>query len=121
MKLTEEEKQIIETLGNCKIIYCSPEQVIETKKKPHSIIFQGEKEYIIPLDGLVDFDKEKERIIKQLSEAKILKEKQEKKLSNEGFIKNAKPEVIELERKKLEDQTDIICKLEKVLNRNYSL
>ncbi|MFT5469327.1 MAG: valyl-tRNA synthetase [Verrucomicrobiales bacterium] len=59
----------------------------------------------MPLEGLIDVDAEKKRLGGELE--KIEKEivKCESKLSNEKFVSNAKPEVVQTERDRLADWT----------------
>lgn len=63
----------------------------------------GTTEFAIPLGGSIDIEAE---IIKMEEEIKYLEGflvSVEKKLSNEKFVSNAKPEIVENERKKKED------------------
>lgn len=60
-------------------------------------------EIFLPLAGLVDLDAERQRLAKQLE--KIEKELAgvQAKLHNPNFVNNAKPEVVEAERKRLDE------------------
>ncbi|RFC46012.1 MAG: valyl-tRNA synthetase [Verrucomicrobia bacterium] len=60
----------------------------------------------MPLAGLIDVAAEKARLDKELE--KIAKElaKSESKLTNENFVANAKPEVVQLERDRLNEWKD---------------
>jgi len=75
----------------------------------------NEYQVYIKIEGLVDIEKEKVRIKKEIVRAERFLSSVNKKLSNENFIKKATSEVIENEKKK---QTDALSKLEK-LNANY--
>ncbi len=69
-------------------------------------------EIFIPLKGLIDFDKERARIDKEIVRARAELEKVEKKLSNENFTGKAPADVIENEKTKLSDYTEMLQKLE---------
>lgn len=60
-------------------------------------------ELFMPLDGLIDVEAEKARLGKEIE--KIQKEvgKSKGKLGNERFVANAKPEVVAVERERLEE------------------
>jgi len=60
------------------------------------------------LEGLVDREKEKERLEKKIQEKQGYLTGQEKKLSNENFVKNAPPEVVDGERAKLDEARQVI-------------
>jgi len=74
---------------------------------------EGGVEVLIDLEGVVDFEKEKERIAKELEEAKKYAAVLEKKLGNAKFVENAPPEVVDGEKKKLEEVKEKIEKLSK--------
>ena len=65
-----------------------------------SVVIPGAVAYL-PLEDLVDFEKEKERLNKE--KAKLTKELARSRgmLSNEKFLNNAKPEKVEEEKAKL--------------------
>ncbi|PTM12513.1 MAG: hypothetical protein DA443_06325, partial [Bacteroidetes bacterium] len=60
-------------------------------------------EVFVPLEGLIDFDKERARLQKEIDRLQGFMSGIEKKLSNEKFVANAPAEVVEKERKKLAD------------------
>jgi len=73
-------------------------------RPPHSAVaVAAGLELFIPLEGIVDFDAERVRIGKELAQARGDLEKIERKLSNEGFLAKAAPEVIEKDRAKAAD------------------
>ncbi|MBA4145949.1 MAG: valine--tRNA ligase [Cytophaga sp.] len=72
-------------------------------------------EFFIPLGGKVDSAKEKEALQKDLTYQKGFLASVNKKLDNEKFVNGAKPEVIEIERKKKADAEAKIASLEESL------
>ena len=75
----------------------------------------GGSEFFIPLEGNIDLDAERARLEKELEYARGFKESVQKKLGNEKFAQNAKPEVLEKERQKLADAEAKIAALEQAL------
>ncbi|WP_341226007.1 valine--tRNA ligase [uncultured Arcticibacterium sp.] len=72
-------------------------------------------EYGLDLGDNLDEEAEKENMLKELQYAKGFKVSVEKKLSNERFVNNAKPEVVQRERDKLADAESKIKALEEAL------
>jgi len=72
-------------------------------------------EYFIPIAGAIDLDAEKEKISQELHYTRGFLQSVERKLSNERFVNNAPPKVVELERKKAADAEAKIITLEKSL------
>ncbi|MEX0771060.1 MAG: hypothetical protein WD035_10025, partial [Balneolaceae bacterium] len=68
-------------------------------------------EIYIPLEGLIDLDKERERIRKEIADTEGFLKSVEKKLANDQFVENAPDSVVERERNKKEDA---LSKLEKL-------
>jgi len=60
-------------------------------------------EFYIPLAGSIDKDAERERLTKELEYTQGVLKSVQSKLSNERFVSNAKPEVVEIEKKKQAD------------------
>ncbi len=58
-------------------------------------------EIYMPLDGLIDMDAEKKRLDKEIEKVSQEVMRAGKKLANEKFIANAKPEVVEKEKERL--------------------
>ena len=75
-------------------------------------------EIYLPLKGLIDMDKEKTKLKKEIENARGLVVSIEGKLKNTGFLKNAPKEVVEREKARKEE---FIGKLEKLENRLNSL
>ncbi len=76
-----------------------------------------EVEIYIPLKGLIDFDKEKARLEKEISRVETELRKVEGKLANEKFLGKAPEEVIEKERKKREEFSEVLAKLKESCNK----
>jgi valyl-tRNA synthetase len=73
----------------------------------------GSNEIYVPLKGLIDVEKEKTRLVKEFEKISAELKKVIAKLSNRGFVENAKPELIEEERSqktRLEGSAKIIGK-----------
>ncbi len=66
-------------------------------------MLQGKKPFIFYLKQKIDKEGQKEKFLKDLEYLKGFLIAVDKKLSNDKFVQNAKPEVIELERKKKSD------------------
>jgi valyl-tRNA synthetase len=65
----------------------------------------------VPLEGLVDLAAERARVAKELERAEADHARLAKKLSNEGFLAKASPEIIEKDRAKAADLADEVGKL----------
>jgi valyl-tRNA synthetase len=63
----------------------------------------GQSQYFIPVGGNIDVEEERERLKKELEYNKGFLVSVQKKLANERFVQNAKPEVIDVEKKKMSD------------------
>jgi valyl-tRNA synthetase len=72
-------------------------------------------EIFIPLEGLIDLDKERERLQKEITRLESSLAGINKKLSNEKFLQNAAPDVIEKEKTKQNDWQENIKKLKAIL------
>ncbi|MDR6404718.1 MULTISPECIES: valine--tRNA ligase [Chryseobacterium] len=75
----------------------------------------GSTEVSIPLSENLDLGEEKAKTEEELKYLKGFLVSVDKKLSNEKFVANAKPEVVEVERKKQKDALDKIAILEEKL------
>ncbi|MBD8082637.1 valine--tRNA ligase [Chryseobacterium caseinilyticum] len=83
--------------------------------KPSFTFLVGSTEISIPLSENLDLGEEKEKTEEELKYLKGFLISVDKKLSNEKFVANAKPEVVEVERKKQKDAQDKIAILEEKL------
>ncbi|MGD9639287.1 MAG: valine--tRNA ligase [Alphaproteobacteria bacterium] len=76
-----------------------------------------EANLFIDLAGAIDFDKEKERILKEITKIKTDIIKFDKKLSNESFVSRAPKEVVEEEKRRKEEALMTCSKLEEAYAR----
>ena len=72
-------------------------------------------EFFVPLAGNINVAEEKERLVKELEYNKGFLKSVQIKLSNERFVSNAKPEIIDVERKKESDALNKIKSIEEQL------
>ena len=86
------------------------------KSAQSSSFIIGTTEYSIPLDKFINVDAEREKLEADLAHQRGFLAGVMKKLSNERFVQNAKPEVVALERKKQADAEARIATLEAALN-----
>ncbi|RLL47957.1 valine--tRNA ligase [Oceanobacillus piezotolerans] len=90
--------------------FCNPsELMISTEanapEKAMSAVVTGVEIYL-PLEGLIDFDKEIGRLEKELEKWTKEVERVQKKLSNQGFVAKAPEAVVEAEKQKQADYLD---------------
>jgi valyl-tRNA synthetase len=98
---------VINKLGNLS----SYDYSNEKKENAFSFIVLN-TEFFVPLIGNINLKEEKERLTKELVYLNGFLNSVQIKLSNERFVSNAKPEVIESERKKQSDALTKIKSLE---------
>ena len=72
-------------------------------------------EYYVPLSQNIDLVAEKERLTKDLDYNRGFLKSVQAKLANEKFVANAKPEMVENEKKKLADAESKIKAIEEQL------
>jgi valyl-tRNA synthetase len=85
-------------------------------KIENSISFMVKQfEFYVPFSSAININEEKTRINKEIEYNKGFLQSVQKKLANEKFVQNAKPEVIEIERKKQADAESKIKALEEQL------
>ena len=90
-------------------------EVIDEKTADASAFMVGTYEYAVPLGKLIDVNAEIEKLEAQLKHLEGFLFGVRKKLSNERFVQNAKPEIVELERKKEKDSLDKIASIQATL------
>lgn len=91
--------------------------VEQTEAKPEGAftVIVKAREFYIPAGEHVDKDAELKKINEELVYTRGFMESVAKKLSNERFVQNAKPEVVEVERRKMADAEAKIKSLEEQL------
>jgi valyl-tRNA synthetase len=88
---------------------------VEKPKASVSAIVKNIEIYI-PLEGLIDLDKERERLEKEIKRLQGSLIDIEKKLSNEKFVNNAPADVVQREKAKQMDWTENLNKLKVILS-----
>jgi valyl-tRNA synthetase len=97
-----------------KLANISDIQYVDEKPEGISFVIKGD-EFTIDLGSNIDLETEKANLTKDLEYTLGFKKSTEAKLSNERFVQNAKPEIIEKERQKLADAEAKIKALEEAL------
>lgn len=105
-----ENEEVIRKLANVADIHFG-----EKTDKPSFTFLVGATEVSIPLSDNLDLGEEKKKTEEELTYLKGFLISVDKKLSNEKFVANAKPEVVEVERQKQKDAQDKIVILEEKL------
>lgn len=75
-------------------------------------------EFFIPLESAIDLDEEKERLVKELEYNRGFLQSVQKKLLNEKFVQNAKPEIVAIEKKK---ESDAMAKIKSIEEQLQSI
>jgi len=110
-------KEFIDRWGRYIIGLARLSTLSEVDRKPdvaYSVVVQDIVLYL-PLEGVLDIDAERKRLMKKLSQLEKEIAKREKKLRNENFVKKAPPEVVEKVRKEIEDYKNQKAKVEEHL------
>lgn len=101
---------VVRKLANVSEVYFA-----EKTDKPSFTFLVGATEISIPLSENLDLAEEKKKTEEEIKYLKGFLVSVEKKLSNEKFVANAKPEIVENERKKQKDAQEKIAILEEKL------
>ncbi|RPI69447.1 MAG: valine--tRNA ligase [Ignavibacteriae bacterium] len=109
----QEQRDVIMSLARCSDLTIGTG--LEKPAGSVADVIRGVETFMV-VEGAVDLGKERERLQKELTRLTGAIAGVEKKLSNEGFVKGAKPDVIEAERKKLADWTDAVAKIQRNLD-----
>jgi valyl-tRNA synthetase len=107
--LIEEEKEQIRSLARLE------KTVVDAGYEPadtDAVAVISGCEIYMPLEGLIDFDREKERLDKEIGRIQNDLARVEGKLSNEKFMNKAPAEVIEKEKEKQKEFRELLEKLE---------
>ncbi|MEN2765721.1 valine--tRNA ligase [Ornithinibacillus xuwenensis] len=100
--------------------FCNPSELtiatdLEAPEKAMTAVVTG-AEIFLPLEGLIDFDKEIARLQKELDKWSKEVERVQKKLQNQGFVSKAPQAVVDEEKKKEQDYLDKRAKVKARLN-----
>jgi valyl-tRNA synthetase len=74
----------------------------------------GRMHITIPLEGIIDIEKEKVKLDERIEKAEAAVKSKENTLANQNFIKNAPAEIVEKEKEKLQELKDTLHKLKAV-------
>ncbi|MFQ6674358.1 MAG: class I tRNA ligase family protein, partial [Fidelibacterota bacterium] len=110
----QSHERIIRHLARAESLTVGP----ELERPPHSatVVVRG-MELFIPLEGLIDLAREKERLLDQIQRLGSRLQQVETKLQDREFVTKAPGDVVERERKKLGDMSDNLAKLK----QNYAM
>ncbi len=72
---------------------------------------------VLPLEGLIDIEAERARLLKELDRAAVEKKKAAQKLANADFVSRAPEEVVAEIRERLETAASEIARLQAALDR----
>ncbi len=92
-----EVSELVRKLANCTI------EVGKEKPATAASFIVGTTEYSVPLDQFINVDEELQKLQADLEHQEKFLKGVMAKLQNERFVQNAKPEIVELERKKQHD------------------
>jgi len=87
---------------------------VSLPKPPASAVEVVEQiEMFVPLEGLIDFDAERARLLSRIEKAEAMLAVCERKLDNENFIRNAPAEIVARERDRRKDLLENLSTLRK--------
>lgn len=98
-----------------KLANISPISTVNDAPENSFSFVAGQSQFFIPMGGNINVDEERARLKKDLDYNKGFLVSVQKKLANERFVQNAKPEVIESEKKKQADAEAKIKAIEEQL------
>ena len=101
---------LIEKLANCQIVYG-----VSEKATGSASFIIGTTEYSVPLDKFINVEDEIKKLEADLQHQEGFLRGVMAKLGNERFVANAKPDVVELERKKKADAEARIVSIQESL------
>jgi valyl-tRNA synthetase len=95
------------------------ESITPVKKEPRDAVVElaGDMTLLVPLADLIDPLVELERLEKELNKLKNERERTARKLDNENFVYRAPEEIVDKERRRLEEVTANIARLERQYKR----
>jgi valyl-tRNA synthetase len=113
LELLKENSEVIKGLARLENL-----EIKEKIEKPEQSVgfVESGVEVYIKLEGVVDFEKEKERLNKEIDQLEKYVNSLNKKLNNKSFVDNAPEEVVEQEKGKLEEGNIKLGKLKDQLS-----
>jgi valyl-tRNA synthetase len=112
--LLESQREAIETLVNAKLTLEGASAAVPDHSA--NAVAEGVS-VVVPLEGLVDVEKEKERIKRELGKVEKDLVSLDKKLGNEAFVARAPAEVVAKDRARCDELRDAKQKLEEALHK----
>jgi valyl-tRNA synthetase len=76
-------------------------ETLDVPKASAKAVLTGGAEIAVPLEGLIDFDKERERLENQINKLETENERLEKQLSNQNFVERAPQEKVQELRERI--------------------
>ena len=98
--------ELLRKLGNLSQI-----ESVEQKSANAASFIAGVTEYAVPLDAFINVEEELQKLQSELQYQEGFLQNVMKKLGNERFVQNAKPEIVAMERKKQADAESRIAAL----------
>lgn len=114
IQLLKENNSVLSALAAAKSIDIIEPSGVSYKKSLSARV--GETDLFMPLEGLVDIEKEIERLQKEKQKQEKLIEIAEKKCSNPGFLAKANPEIVEKEKNRLAELKDQLSRIDERIN-----
>jgi valyl-tRNA synthetase len=113
-KALEDHSDTLKHLGRLSdLVLATPDQ-----RPAKSAVFVAKNvEVCVPMSGLIDFNAEKNRLLKDIKKIEADRQRSAKKLQNENFLGRAPDEVVEKERQKLAEFETKQTKLKEALEQ----
>lgn len=109
-ELIEKQSTLIKSLANISNITYADE-----KPKLSASAIVGTLEIYVPLEGLIDLDKERSRMEKEANRLRGMIKGAKAKLDNPNFLERAPEDVVEKERSKVTEMSQSLEKIEQIL------
>ncbi|HEX38296.1 MAG TPA: valine--tRNA ligase [Candidatus Cloacimonetes bacterium] len=107
-KILQDNRHYIKVMAKVEDMYIG-DDTIKPEKSTTTVV--DDIEIYMPLEGLIDLEKERERLLKKLSKVEISLKKCVGKLNNQNFIENAPETIIQQERERQEQLENTIEKI----------
>ena len=110
--LLDAQRSLVQNMANTASLTIAADAV---KPDASTVVLGNGIEVFIVLAGLVDFDAERARLAKEREKLEKDEQKLAKKLSNQGFLAKAAPEIIQKDRDKHEELAGKIARIDEQL------